>query len=117
MTLPCLKRGASSGWKSSGIFRERLAIQLFPRGADGQIVGRTPVIATLLPQLVDRLTTVQDVLQSIDAAAAASREAPPTSGGLGGLWHMMRDPETQDTLRFLLSIGKQMRKDWGAGKK
>lgn len=79
--------------------------------------GALERIATLLPQLVDRLTTVQDVLQSIDAAAAASREAPPTSGGLGGLWHMMRDPETQDTLRFLLSIGKQMRKDWGAGKK
>jgi uncharacterized protein YjgD (DUF1641 family) len=79
--------------------------------------GALERIATLLPQLVDRLTTVQDVLQSIDAAAAASREAPPTGGGLGGLWHMMRDPETQDTLRFLLSIGKQMRKDWGAGKK
>ncbi len=79
--------------------------------------GALERIATLLPQLVDRLTTVQDVLKSIDAAAAASREAPPTGGGLGGLWHMMRDPETQDTLRFLLSIGKQMRKDWGAGKK
>jgi uncharacterized protein YjgD (DUF1641 family) len=79
--------------------------------------GALERIATLLPQLVDRLTTVQEVLQSIDAAAAASREAPPAGGGLGGLWHMMRDPETQETLRFLLSVGKQMRKDWGAGKK
>jgi uncharacterized protein YjgD (DUF1641 family) len=79
--------------------------------------GALERIATLLPQLVDRLTTVQEVLQSIDAAAAASREAPPSAGGVAGLWHMMRDPETQDTLRFLLSVGKTLRKDWGAAKK
>jgi uncharacterized protein YjgD (DUF1641 family) len=78
--------------------------------------GSLERIAALLPQLVDRLTTIQEVLQSIDAAAAASREAAPSGGGIGGLWHMMRDPETQDTLRFLLSVGKQLRKDWGATK-
>ena len=78
--------------------------------------GALERIATLLPQLVDRLTTVQEALLSIDAAAAASREAAPSAGGVGGLWHMMRDPETQDTLRFLLAIGKQLRRDWGAKK-
>jgi uncharacterized protein YjgD (DUF1641 family) len=72
--------------------------------------------ATMLPQLADRLATVQEVLLSVDAAAKASRDAAPTTGGIGGLWNMMRDPETQDTLRFLLTVGKQLRKDWGAKK-
>jgi len=72
--------------------------------------------ATMLPQLADRLTTVQEVLLSIDAAAKASRDAAPANGGIGGLWQMMRDPETQSTLRFLLAVGKQLRKDWGVKK-
>lgn len=78
--------------------------------------GSLERIATMLPQLADRLTTVQEVLLSIDAAAKASRAAAPVAGGIGGLWSMMRDPETQDTLRFLLAVGKQLRKDWGVKK-
>jgi uncharacterized protein YjgD (DUF1641 family) len=78
--------------------------------------GALEQLATMLPQLAERLATVQGVLQSIDAAAAASRAAPPSGGGIGGLWHMMRDPEAQDTLLFMLAVGKQLRKGWGAGK-
>ncbi len=78
--------------------------------------GSLERIATRLPQLADRLATMQEVLQSIDSAAKASREAAPSAGGIGGLWQMMRDPETQDTLRFLLVVGKQLRKDGGATK-
>ncbi len=78
--------------------------------------GALERIAALLPQLADRLGTVQEVLQSIDAAAAASRAAAPSTGGLGGLWQLMRDPEAQDTLRFMLAVGKQLRKGWGAAK-
>jgi uncharacterized protein YjgD (DUF1641 family) len=78
--------------------------------------GALERLASMLPQLADRLATVQQVLQSIDAAAAASRAAPPSGGGVGGLWHMMRDPEAQDTLRFLLAVGKELRKGWGAAR-
>lgn len=81
-----------------------------------QTSGALERTATMLPQLTDRLATIQEVLLSIDAAAKASRAAAPTSGGVSGLWHMMRDPETQDTLRFLLTVGKQLRKDWGVPK-
>ena len=97
----------------------------FSRGGAEQMVkmleglqtsGALERIATTLPQLADRLTTVQEVLLSIDAAAKASRAAVPVAGGIGGLWNMMRDPETQDTLRFLLAVGKQLRKDWGVVK-
>ena len=78
--------------------------------------GALERLATMLPQLADRLATVQEVLQSVDAAAATSRTAPPAAGGFGGLWHLMRDPEAQDTLRFMLAVGKQLRKGWGATK-
>lgn len=78
--------------------------------------GALERIATMLPQLADRLATVQQVLLSIDAAAATSRQATPSAGGVGGLWSLMRDPEAQDTLRFMLAVGKQLRKEWGAPK-
>ena len=78
--------------------------------------GALERIATMLPQLADRLATVQQVLLSVDAAATASRAAAPSAGGIGGLWHLMRDPEAQDTLRFMLAVGKQLRKGWGATK-
>jgi hypothetical protein len=78
--------------------------------------GALERIATMLPQLAERLATVQELLQSIDAAAVASRAAAPSSGGIGGLWQLMRDPESQDTLRFMLAVGKQLRKGWGAKK-
>jgi hypothetical protein len=79
--------------------------------------GALERIATMLPALADRLTTVQEVLLSIDDAAKASQAAPPSAGGFGGLWQMMRDPETQDTLRFMLGLGKQLRKGWGTSPK
>ena len=78
--------------------------------------GALERLATMLPQLADRLATVQEVLESIDAAATASRSAPQSAGGIGGLWHLMRDPEAQDTLRFMLAVGKQLRKGWGLTK-
>ncbi len=75
--------------------------------------GTLERIATMLPQLEGRLTMVQETLESIDAAAAASRSAPASAGGFSGLWSMLRDPEAQDTLRFMLTVGKQLRKDLG----
>ena len=78
--------------------------------------GALERLATTLPQLADRLATVQEVLQSIDAAAATSRASPPSRGGIGGLWELMRDPEAQDTLRFMLVVGKELRKGWGLSK-
>jgi uncharacterized protein YjgD (DUF1641 family) len=74
-----------------------------------QASGALERLSTMLPQLIERLGMVQDLLQSIDDAAAASRAARPSPGGLAGLWQMLRDPEAQDTLRFLLAVGKQLR--------
>ena len=74
-----------------------------------QASGALERLSTMLPQLIERLGMVQELLQSIDDAAAASRAARPSPGGFGGLWQMLRDPEAQDTLRFLLAVGKQLR--------
>lgn len=74
-----------------------------------QASGALERLSTMLPQLIERLGMVQDLLQSIDDAAAASRAAQSSAGGLGGLWRLLRDPESQDTLRFLLAVGKQLR--------
>ena len=75
--------------------------------------GALERIATMLPKLESRLSMVQETLESIDAAAAASSSVPASAGGFGGLWSMLRDPEAQDTLRFMLTVGKQLRKDLG----
>ena len=75
--------------------------------------GALERIATTLPKLESRLTMLQETLESLDAAVAASRSAPASAGGFGGLWSMLRDPEAQDTLRFMLSVGTQLRKDLG----
>jgi len=94
----------------------------FSRGGADQVVkmleglhasGALERIATTLPRLESRLAMLQDTLASLEAAAAASRAAPASAGGVGGLWSMLRDPEAQDTLRFLLAVGKQLRKDLG----
>ncbi|MDE2614447.1 MAG: DUF1641 domain-containing protein [Burkholderiales bacterium] len=97
----------------------------FSRGGAERVVGMLEGlhdsgalerIATTLPALAERLGTVQDLLGSVDAAAKASRSVPRSAGGFGGLWQMLRDPEAQDTLRFLLTLGKQLRQGSGAQK-
>ncbi len=71
--------------------------------------GALERLAATLPQLLERLGMVQTLLQAVDDAAAASRAAQPSTGGFGGLWRLLRDPESQDTLRFLLDVGKKLR--------
>ena len=63
--------------------------------------------AAVLPQLVDRLGMLETMLQCVDEAA--SEKAPPSPGGLGGIWSIMKDPDNQESLRFLISIGKKLR--------
>jgi len=77
---------------------------------DLEATGALERLANTAPQLADRLGVVTDLLHSIEHAVEASRTVAPSPGGVSGLWQMMRDPETQDTLRFLLSVGKQLRK-------
>jgi uncharacterized protein YjgD (DUF1641 family) len=72
--------------------------------------GNLKRIADALPRVVDRMEKLGAVLEAFEQAAAASVKEPRAPGGLGGLWSMMRDPDNQDALRFLINLGKATRK-------
>lgn len=87
------------------------------RGGAGRMVemmermeatGALERIADSLPRLLDRLDVIERMLQGVEKAAAEADTAPAT-GGLGGLWSLVRDPESQRTLRFLLGLGREIR--------
>jgi uncharacterized protein YjgD (DUF1641 family) len=66
-----------------------------------------------LDTLGERLTASFDLLERIiGALESANRELETKAaagGGLGGLWRIMREPENQETLRFLLALGRGFR--------
>lgn len=90
----------------------------FARGGADRVIGilerlessgALQKLAETLPDLVERMTRVQAMLAAIESAAQRTSRLPPARGGLGGMWALMREPEAQDTLRFLLAVGKELR--------
>lgn len=87
------------------------------RGGAGRLVemlthlessGDLHRIAVAIPKLVERLDTLEDMLHGFDSAGKLTAQQPRSSGGFGGIWGMLRDPENQDALRFLINLGKEM---------
>ena len=64
--------------------------------------------ARTLPVLTDRLEMLERMLHCFEAATHAADKEPPMSGGIGGMWSLMKDPENQRSLRFLMLLGRQM---------
>jgi len=69
---------------------------------------------TLMDQLnrtgVDRVVgLLERLITAIESAGKEMTTAPAGRGGVGGLLHLMRDRENQETLRFLLAVGRGMR--------
>ena len=66
-----------------------------------------------LEHLADQLGAALDipgrVVGALDAADRDMSAKPAAAGGLGGLWGLMRERENQETLRFLLAVGRGMR--------
>ncbi len=86
------------------------------RGGAGRLVemleklessGSLERIANTLPLLLDRLEMVTGLFSCLEAAATKSHNQPAT-GGVAGLWRMMTDEKTVNSLRFLLNISEQM---------
>ena len=71
--------------------------------------GALEKMATTMPLILERLDQVHAMLECVEHAAVASDKAPPSSGGTRALWRTMTSPETQDTLNFLMLLGKQLR--------
>jgi hypothetical protein len=89
------------------------------RGGAGRLVellahleasGDLHRIAEAIPRLVDRLDMLEGMLHGFEAAGKATEKGARAAGGFGGLWGMLRDPDNQDSLRFLINLGKEMRK-------
>lgn len=60
---------------------------------------------------LDRLTVLlEETMRALEAARCSVAAGPPAGGGLGGLWQLLRDPEGQESLRFLLAFAKEFRK-------
>jgi hypothetical protein len=94
-----------------------------------EIVNRLALVVTELASLVDKLARnqgfqrlvdllgkeeVQDTLVDVlGAASTAKSEAaalPPAKGGFGGMWQIATDPATQEALRFMTLMSKQLNK-------
>ena len=71
--------------------------------------GALEKMASTMPRVLERLEQVHALLECIENATTASDQFPRAKGGIGELWRMMKDPETQDTLHFLMVLGKQLR--------
>ena len=93
------------------------------------IVRRVAIVATELASLVDKLARTEgferlidilgrehvqnaldDMAEATCAAKAEAAQLPPSRGGVFGLWQMAKDPDTQDALRFMALVSKQLRK-------
>ena len=78
--------------------------------------GSLERLAATLPRLVDRLDQVHDMLECVENAAVASNAGPRSTGGVGGAWRIVKDSEAQDTLGFLMLVGKNFRTRCGGGR-
>jgi uncharacterized protein YjgD (DUF1641 family) len=88
------------------------------RGGAGRLVemlarlessGTLQKMAETMPRLLERMDMLEAMLSAVDRASAATERAPRAPGGFKGLWGLMRDPDNQDALRFLINLGKEMR--------
>ena len=52
--------------------------------------------------------TLVDMICAASTAKKQAVDLPSTKGGIGGLWKMASDPDTQDGLRFLVLMIKQL---------
>jgi uncharacterized protein YjgD (DUF1641 family) len=88
------------------------------RGGAGRLVemmarlessGALERIAQSIPRLLERLEMLEGMLSALDRASLPDATAPRSAGGFGGLWSLLRDPDNQDALRFLIGLGREMR--------
>ncbi len=72
--------------------------------------GSLQRIAETLPRLAQKLDMLERMLHAFEAAASESATEPGPSGGLGGMWRLMADLGNQESLQYLVNVGKELRK-------
>ena len=76
--------------------------------------GTLERIADTLPRLLARMDTIERLLGCLESAARQSSEASAPRGGLGSLYHLLADKDSQASLQFLLELARRMRSDCAA---
>jgi len=71
--------------------------------------GALQKLSDSLPALVEGVSRIQPLLDAIDAAARRTGAQPASRGGLRALLALVREPQFQDTMRFLLAVGEELR--------
>ena len=72
---------------------------------------RTGVMDRLLAvaEKMDQEHILTDFLRSLAGATEEAATIPAPKGGISGLWDLMKQPETQQTIQFLMLLGKHFR--------
>lgn len=126
--LPALTRLVENGDLDRLISLARLVAAIEDSLSD-DIVNRLSLVATRIAVVMDKLARNEGFMQLIDilgreevqcalvemaeSTCAAKTEAaalPVSKGGLGGLWQLIKDPDTQDALRFVTLASRHLRK-------
>ena len=84
------------------------------------IVNRLSIVATELAALVDKLARNEGFMRLIDILGREEVQCAMRHDrrgrirvqrrGFGGLWQLVTDPGTQDALRFMALVSRQLRK-------
>ncbi|MBU2764897.1 hypothetical protein HAP94_01485 [Acidithiobacillus ferrivorans] len=72
---------------------------------------RTGLMDRLLAvaEKMDQEHILTDFLRSLAGATEEAATIPAPKGGISGLWDLMKQPETQQTVQFLMLLGKHFR--------
>jgi uncharacterized protein YjgD (DUF1641 family) len=81
------------------------AMCLLDRATRTGVMDRLLAVAEKMDQ--DHILT--DFLHCLSGATEEAASAPIPKGGIAGLWDMMKKPETQQTIQFLMLVGKHFR--------
>ena len=71
--------------------------------------GSLQRIAETLPRLAKKLDMLERMLHAFEVAATQTAQQAPPSGGIGGMWRIMSDPANQQSLQYLVNVGKELR--------
>lgn len=96
-----------------------------------RLIGATPALnrlmAQLSPEVIDRFAEempravsvidqmqqmhlAEDFLKCLEGATNEMSQQPEAKGGIGGLWQIMKQKETQEMSQFVVTLGKNFRK-------
>lgn len=70
--------------------------------------GTLEKLADSLPALVDKMEMLEGLLNCLESSSKQADTEPASRGGIGGILSIMRKKENQDTLRYLLTLARNM---------